>query len=200
MDLVFALQFVWLNGWELNGRVGSQACNGAVTFITQFTLMASLNWYLVMAANFYFSISNPFVKPQSKTVLYHVGCWSVAALTAVVAATNSGYRDDYRLCWVQKTSSGLNAYNWGLYFAWIACFAVVCGAILVWGWWKLRSNSLFADRTIATRQETLRQTKIYVMVFTLYWLMAAVIWFVVYLQGQGMCRILAIQTHCALVG
>jgi len=199
MDLMFALQFIWLNGWEIQDSVSSVACNGFVAFFTQFTLMASLNWYLVMAVNFRFSISNPFVRPQSKTKFYHLFCWSFAALTAVIAATNSGYRDDYRLCWIAKTNSGPNSYNWGLYFVWIAIFAVACVGILAWGSWKLASKSDFAHRTIATRQETLRQTRIYVIVFTLYWLCAAVIWFVVYLQGKGRW-IETARSDCAAAG
>lgn len=184
VDLIFALQFIWLNAWEVSETVGSTACNWVIAFITQFSIMASLDWYVVMAVNFYFSIENPFVKPQSKTMHYHIAAWGWAIVTAIVAATRFGYRDDFRLCWI-KRSVGINIVNWAVYFIWIAVFGLICLISLFYGARKLSQDSEFAQQTLKTRQETLRQTRIYVVVFTLYWMSAAVIWFGVFITSQG---------------
>lgn len=186
VDLIFALQFIWLNGWAVHTIVGEAACNGSVAFITQFSIMASLDWYMVMAVNFYFSIENPFVRPQSRTKIYHIVSWGWAFVTAVFASFLFGYRDDFHLCWIKKVSTGINYGNWVAYFIWIALFAILCLVILLYGQRKLSQDGgrLF-DVTLSKRKETLRQTRIYILVFTFYWMIAAVIWFLVFITSQN---------------
>jgi len=183
MDFVFAVQFIWLNGWVLRGEVKEITCNPAITFITQFSLMASLGWYVVMAINFYFSISNPFKKPSAKIKKYHVATWTIAAISAFIAAAHSGYREDYRLCWIEKVANGANAWNWVLYWSWLILSATICVGILIYGIRKLKKEPKFARETLARRKETLWQTGVYTLVFTVYWIVGGIIWFVV--QGKG---------------
>jgi len=188
MDCVFSLQFIWLNGWELRGQVKQVACNAAVAFVTQFSLMASLGWYVVMAVNFYFSATNPFVRPASRIMTYHVVTWTTATITAFIAASHSGYREDYRLCWLEKNPNGANVYNWLLYWAWIIAAIVVSVVIGLYGLRRWRSKTDFQDiqKTLETRRDLLTQTQVYIGVFTAYWLIGGSIWIVV--QNRGMFR------------
>lgn len=52
--------------------------------------------YFVLAVNFYFSISNPFRRPQSKMPAYHAWVWISAAVTGAITATRSDFRPDFQ--------------------------------------------------------------------------------------------------------
>jgi hypothetical protein len=62
----------------------------------------------------------------------------------------------------------------------LAFFALA--AILAYGRYKLKDASL--EATLSTRRETLRQTRIYVVVFTLYWAVATAMWSAVYFTAK----------------
>ncbi len=113
-------------------------CNLLVAMVTQFSLMASLLWYLCLSLNAYYSISNPFRHPNAKTTTYHIAVWSGSALSALLAVPqNSAFRQDYRICWFKKRE-GLNLYNWIGFFIWVMAFMAVGVMVLVWAWRKLK--------------------------------------------------------------
>jgi hypothetical protein len=76
----------------------------------------------VLAVNFYFSISNPFKRPQSKMLTYHIVVWSTSILTGFITMSRYGFRQDFQLCWNAK-QEGINPLNWLSYFAWLFIFA-----------------------------------------------------------------------------
>lgn len=78
--------------------------------------------YFVLAVNFYFSISNPFKRPQSKMLTYHIVVWSTSILTGFITMSRYGFRQDFQLCWNAK-QEGINPLNWLSYFAWLFIFA-----------------------------------------------------------------------------
>lgn len=136
--MFFCLRFACrVSQFEWNEDTDEKECNLGVAFITQFSMMGSLCWYFVLALNAYFSISNPFRMPQTKTTAYHVCVWSASVFTALLTLSSNAFRQDYRMCWFRKRS-GLNVYNWIGFFVWILVFMITSGVILVWAWKKLQ--------------------------------------------------------------
>jgi hypothetical protein len=56
----------------------------------------------VLVLNAYFSISNPFKRPENKNMLYHIGVWSTSIASGLIVAFNRQYRADFQLCWIAE--------------------------------------------------------------------------------------------------
>src|SRR5688500_2960940 len=54
--------------------------------------------YLVLSLVTFFSISNPFRQPQSKTPIYHIMTWLSAAIIATIPASEPHYREVRCVC------------------------------------------------------------------------------------------------------
>jgi len=188
MDCMFALQFIWLNGWQLQGAHGDMACNATISFLTQFSLMASLCWYVLMAVNFYFSISDPFSRPAAKTRIYHVLSWSAASISAFVAALLSGYRPDFKLCWIRNTL-GVNLGNWVLYWFPLVVSTILCIVLLMMGLWNLGVCTCrapkFARQAQASRWTSIKHAGVFTGVFTMYWVACSLLW--IWVEKRGIC-------------
>ncbi len=208
-DFGFSLQFLWTNINDLtsdgNNSVryhilvvsvcltcilfvcsplhpaDSSKCRGFIAFFTQFCLFASLGWYFVLALNTYVSISNPFRRPQSFMKSYHRWVWTSSFVSAVVAARQSEFRQDFQLCWIARTE-GFNVFNWVLCFIWVILFTAANIAVLVYANRQLAVRGM--SETLETRTKILEDTKVYVILGSLYWIVAGIIWFIVYVTDD----------------
>lgn len=180
VDLIFSLQTLFMSSMQLaNG--GTRVCYGWLGFLTQFCLLSSLNWYFVLALNFYFSISNPFKRPQSNMPYYHLFAWGSAIFTGIMTSTNYGYRPELQLCWNAKSvTTVINIWNWLGYYVWLYVFSFASVFIFLHGYFKLKSTAL--QSTLSTRERSLKQTRTYVVIFTCYWALAGFLWASVYFK------------------
>ena len=183
VDLIFSGQTVFTSMAQL-ATGGERVCNAFFAFLTQFCLLSSLNWYFVLTVNFYVSISNPFRRPQSNMTVYHVLAWGTAFFTGIATSSNYDYRPDLQLCWNAKNDgTGINIFNWLGYYVWLYVFALASIIIFLMGNYKLKNVALRA--TLATRERSLMQTRTYVIIFTLYWLLAGSLWASVYFRTSA---------------
>jgi len=176
VDLVFSMETVALSITQIAGNLES-VCNGGLAFLTQFCLIASLNWYFALTLNFHFSISNPFRKPEAKMRYYHIFSWGVAVVTGIITATNYGFRPDLQLCWNKKYDDVVNIWNWAGYFVWLVLFSFISVVLFIRGQRRLKSSQLLVTEA---RRQALIQTRTYVAIFTIYWGVAGILWALVY--------------------
>lgn len=147
------------------------ACNFMIAFITQLGLGSALGYFFVLILNFYFSVTNPFVHPAAKLPLYNAGVMAISVSLALVTAFNSGYREDFSLCWNAPTEFTYNWSNWVTYFCWVIGLGCLGTYLLIHTCTRFTSN---IDLTSASRVQILKETKYYIFVFSVYFFAAGI--------------------------
>jgi hypothetical protein len=89
-DALFALTMIYVNTSLINNGTSQVTCNPFIALLTQFSLLGSLSWYFMLALNTYYSISNPFRRPESLTSRYHAFVWTLSIATGIVTAFFAG--------------------------------------------------------------------------------------------------------------
>lgn len=133
-------------------------------FVRHFAMMASLGWFFVLSLNYFLSVQNPFVRPDSRSRYYHVWVWTTAVVTAAVSADDSSYRPHFHLCYTTYTN-GLNLRNWLTILAWL----LVYWALSVYILWYCRSTLADSSysRTVSSRARMNQFSAVNVATFTL---------------------------------
>ena len=141
----------------------NQACTMYLSFLTAFTLSASLFWFFSLILNFWFSARNPFVRPQNKLKLYHLVTWSLSFVFGCITATDYGYREDFGLCWNRETGDVINWRNWVGYFGWVVFFLFTGVYLVVKGRWSLSRTQTITSQH---RKKIIQKTTTYLMVYS----------------------------------
>jgi len=170
-----------------------------LSFIFQFSVLGSQCWYLMIAVDLWLSLFNPFTDPKAYAKFYHAVVWLLSLVSGVVlVATNStSYRDGMDLCWIRATTKleSVNIFNWLLFFAPTLIFWFLSVAVIIVAAYQLKKG---LRATFQVRRRTLKNGVTYVIGFALYWLVAGILYFVIWHLEKGEVGSTDFSHHSAL--
>lgn len=166
------------------------------------------NRFLCMSVNLYLSLSNPFSDFKRNMKYFHIFSWGSGAFAAVMLMSIPalpGYsilgfcwtnaiinapRVDPKTCPIDsgktnilRNSDGVfqqNASSWFYFYIWIVLILIIALSIWIWAWRRLSEGM---PETYAVRVKSIHQTRFYVIVVTLYWFTALLV-YVSHLSGD----------------
>lgn len=175
-DVAFSLQFIVIFGYS----DAKYHCD-AFSFIFQFAILGSQSWYFMIAMDLFIALRNPFTDSKSNMKMYHLIVWSTSLLSGIilVGSDNSDYRMGLETCWSKATGdqSAPNALNWILFFAPTLFYYFMSIGVIIYAYWRLRQG---LDETFKVRTRILYNGLRYVVVFTIYWTVAGILYANIY--------------------
>eukprot|EP00753_Platysulcus_tardus_P018111 PLAT6720.1.p1 GENE.PLAT6720.1~~PLAT6720.1.p1 ORF type:complete len:725 (+),score=331.91 PLAT6720.1:15-2189(+) len=180
-DLIFAVAFieVLLPSIDCSSTLGV-----IVTFLTQMTGLGSEIWYLLMSVDLLLSITNPFTNYKSNRRLYTASAFLISALSGFILVTspNGAGRSVLGVCWTRNVQGEFNPYNWSLFFAPLFLIYLFCLWLLVFVRRQLKGG---LAATYESRQEVIVNGRRSVIAFTVYWIIAGIMYGILYFLGDS---------------
>ena len=171
----------------------------------QFFILSSLMWYLVLSIDLLIALVNPFSNTRVKTISYHIGVWSCSALSVyLLAISKQAGSSALDFCWIQHhspttTYTPLLLYNmvdikWLLFYGPLLLTFTLSVSTL--GAATCRFNRRQHDLTHRTKRRQLLQYLRYLMVFSICWGGAGVLYYMEYHHDMSQVHIK--NAFCAL--
>lgn len=175
-DLIFSLQFFILNTSSSSWSPPSPETCAEYAFWTQFSLFGSLSWFFIESVNVFFSVRNPFRRPHTRNMSYHVWVWLGSYITARLIDNVDlvGYRPGLEFCYTKINVGSLNLSNWTLLYFWIIVYWLLTCCSVIYSTSQLSKSSM--ERTLETRVKTIQRGIASLCCFSIVWGIAFVLW------------------------
>ena len=144
-------------------------CNGGwLSFLVQGGLAGSVAFYFALAHNFYASVRDPFTRPKSRLVRYHVVCWSFILLVSIPylmpeslsVVTGYGYRYELDMCWSpDRNSSAHNLQSLLTTLVPLLPSIIIAPLLYYRGAYLLRAGGEPMRHVLLQRREQMRQVR-----------------------------------------
>ena len=118
---------------------------------------------------------------------YHAYVWSTSIITALAidAFNYEDYREALEICWITRVdSTDINIFSWAVFFVPTLFYYVFALVTLAYAYYRL-SGKRTNMATFDVRMRTLYNGMRYVVAFTLYWTIAGIIWFFIYVEEKA---------------
>lgn len=161
------------------GNSNCEASNWAAffSFVTQFSLIGSELWFLVLTMDLHMASSNPFTSYKLNAQRYNFLVFSGSIGTGLVLmglGPNKYGRSSDATCWIQDTttrsSNGFGDANVPkafLFYIWMAMIYSYCLFVVLFVFQKLNQG---LSETLHTRLAVVRRAQLYVLGYTFYWM------------------------------
>ncbi|KAI9909360.1 hypothetical protein PsorP6_014775 [Peronosclerospora sorghi] len=152
---------------------------------TQFFLLASTCWYLMLTLDLLVALVNPWMGYRCKSWAYHtISVWSVSGLSALLLhELELVGRSSLNMCWVKRTTDPMhvNVANWLFFFAAVGVVCFLSLVVLLFASFRFVRRQL--DVTYRAKRRNLIQYYRYLLVFAGHWATCGALYYAAYRQA-----------------